>query len=55
MLGGGRGFWIPVLPAENDRLALGHHHSGSNSAADLVTPVKEQRAKFSDSTNKINM
>lgn len=40
MLGDGMGSWTPVLLEENDRLALGHHHSGSNSAADLATPMK---------------
>lgn len=41
MLGGGRGFWIRVLLEENGHLALGHHHSESNSAADLVATVRE--------------
>lgn len=40
MLGGGRGSLTPVLLEENDRLAPGHRHSGSNSAADLATPVE---------------
>lgn len=40
MLGGGRGSLTPVLLEENDRLAPEHRHSGSNSAADLATPVE---------------
>ena len=51
MLGGGRGSWTPVLLEENDRLAPGHHHSGSNSAADLATTVKAQRKQFSYKNN----
>lgn len=41
MLGGGRGSWTPVSLEENVHLAPGHHHSGSNSAADLVAPVSD--------------
>lgn len=47
MLGGGRGSLTPVLLEENDRLAPGHRHSGSNSAADLATPMEAYRRWFS--------
>lgn len=40
MPGGGRGSWTPSLLGENDHPVLAHHHSGSNSAAGLATPVK---------------
>lgn len=46
VLGGGRGSWTPVLLEENDHLALGHHHSGSNSAADLATPMRHKGSGF---------
>lgn len=40
MLGGERGSLTPELLEENDHLALGHRHSGSNSASDLATPME---------------
>lgn len=39
MLGDGRGSWTQEFLEENGRLAPEHHHLGSNSAADLATPV----------------
>lgn len=38
-----RGSWTPLLLATNDRLALGHLHSGSNNDVDLVKPMKKQK------------
>lgn len=45
--GGGKGSLTPALLEGNGRLARGHHHSGSNSAADLATPAKADKCGFS--------
>lgn len=47
MPGGGKGSLTPVLLEGNGHLARGHHHSGSNNAADLATPAKSDKCGFS--------